>query len=153
MKFVYAVAYVVGGLMLLTALLGGGLMRPTIDSLSEKTIEKAGFKKEYVESADNRIDDLIYKSKQIELQIEKIRNFFSSDKIDESKYAREQNDMIKRAVYDPFVVAVNYLYRLMFGFAGMLFLCFGVVFQIADSSLTLRRRVRRLEEIISSRGI
>jgi len=127
-------------------------MRPTIDSLSEKTIEKAGFRKEYVESADNRIDDLIYKSKQIELQIEKIKNFFSSDKIDETKFARENNDMIKRAVYDPFVKAVNYVYRMMFGFAGLIFLCFGIVFQIADSSMTLRRRVKRLEEIVAARS-
>lgn len=151
MKFVYAAAYILSGLLFLTALLGGGLMRPTIDSLSEKTIEKAGFRKEYVESADNRIDDLIYKSKQIELQIEKIKNFFSSDKIDETKYARENSEMIKRAVYDPFVKAVNYVYRMMFGFAGLIFLCFGIVFQIADSSMTLRRRVKRLEEIIAAR--
>ncbi|MGB3018018.1 MAG: hypothetical protein WBC65_09435 [Ignavibacteria bacterium] len=152
MKFVYTAAYVLSGLLFLTALLGGGLMRPTIDSLSEKTIEKAGFRKEYVESADNRIDDLIYKSKQIELQIEKIKNFFSSDKIDETKFARENNDMIKRAVYDPFVKAVNYVYRMMFGFAGLIFLCFGIVFQIADSSMTLRRRVKRLEEIVAARS-
>lgn len=151
MKFVYAAAYILSGLLFLTALLGGGLMRPTIDSLSEKTIEKAGFRKEYVESADSRIDDLIYKSKQIELQIEKIKNFFSSDKIDETKYARENSEMIKRAVYDPFVKAVNYVYRIMFGFAGLIFLCFGIVFQIADSSMTLRRRVKRLEEIIAAR--
>lgn len=152
MKLVYTAAYVLSGFLFLTALLGGGLMRPTIDSLSEKTIEKAGFRKEYVESADNRIDDLIYKSKQIELQIEKIKNFFSSDKIDETKYARENNDMIKRAVYDPFVKAVNYVYRMMFGFAGLIFLCFGIVFQIADSSMTLRRRVKRLEEIIAAKS-
>ncbi|MBK9228201.1 MAG: hypothetical protein IPL67_14420 [Ignavibacteria bacterium] len=152
MKFVYTAAYILSGLLFLTALLGGGLMRPTIDSLSEKTIEKAGFRKEYVESADNRIDDLIYKSKQIELQIEKIKNFFSSDKIDETKFARENNDMIKRAVYDPFVKAVNYVYRMMFGFAGLIFLCFGIVFQIADSSMTLRRRVKRLEEIVAARS-
>lgn len=151
MKLVYTAAYVLSGLLFLTALLGGGLMRPTIDSLSEKTIEKAGFRKEYVESADSRIDDLIYKSKQIELQIEKIKNFFSSDKIDETKYARENSEMIKRAVYDPFVKAVNYVYRMMFGFAGLIFLCFGIVFQIADSSMTLRRRVKRLEEIIAAR--
>jgi hypothetical protein len=152
MKLVYTAAYILSGFLFLTALLGGGLMRPTIDSLSEKTIEKAGFRKEYVESADNRIDDLIYKSKQIELQIEKIKNFFSSDKIDETKYARENNDMIKRAVYDPFVKAVNYVYRMMFGFAGLIFLCFGIVFQIADSSMTLRRRVKRLEEIIAAKS-
>ena len=152
MKLVYTAAYILSGFLFLTALLGGGLMRPTIDSLSEKTIEKAGFRKEYVESADNRIDDLIYKSKQIELQIEKIKNFFSSDKIDETKYARENNEMIKRAVYDPFVKAVNYVYRMMFGFAGLIFLCFGIVFQIADSSMTLRRRVKRLEEIIAAKS-
>ena len=60
--------------------------------------------------------------------------------------------MIKRAVYDPFVKAVNYVYRMMFGFAGLIFLCFGIVFQIADSSMTLRRRVKRLEEIVAARS-
>jgi hypothetical protein len=150
MKFVSITAYIISGLLFLAAMLGGGVMRPAIDSLSEKTIEKAGFKKEYVISADNRIDDLIYKSKQIELQIEKIKNFFSSDKIDESRYAREQNYMIQRAVYDPFVKTVNYLYRVMFSFAGFMFLCFGIVFHVIDSSLTLRKRVKRLEEIIAA---
>lgn len=150
MRFAYLAAYIISGLLFITALLGGGVMKPAIDSLSEKTIERAGFRKEYVVSADNRIDDLIYKSRQIELQIEKIRNFFSSDKIDESKYSREQNRMIQRAVYDPFVIAVSYMYRIMFGFSGLMFLCFGIVFQTVASSLTLRKRVRRLEEILGA---
>ena len=148
MKFVYFAAYAGGALLLLAALTGGGLFRGTVDNLSEKTLDKAGFKREYVESVDTRIDNLIYKSKQIELQIERIKNFFSREKIDESEYAHEQNNMIKKAVYDPFVSAVTFGYRILFAAAGVLLIFLGMIFQLAESSLALRRRVRRLEEIV-----
>lgn len=147
MKFLYFAAYIAGAGLLIGSLTGGSLLRGTIDGLSEKTLEKAGFRKEYVESVDVRIDDLIYKSRQIELQIERIKNFFSSDKIDESKYTREQNNMMKKAVYEPFIRAVNYAYRILFGAAGVLFIFLGMIFQLVESSLSLRRRIRRLEEI------
>ncbi|HRI83855.1 MAG TPA: hypothetical protein PK536_00255, partial [Ignavibacteria bacterium] len=82
MKNTYIALYVLSFLIFIFTLSGGSLTRPVFESLSEKTIEKTGFKKSYVQSFDSRIDDMIFKSKQIELQIEKIKNFFSSDKID-----------------------------------------------------------------------
>lgn len=150
MKFLYTVAYFAGGLLIAIAILGGNVMYPMINSLSEVFIERAGFKKDYVTAVDNRIDDLLYKSKQIELQIERIKNFFSSENIDESKYKKEQNNMLKRAVYDPFVLAMNYVIRTMVAFAGFLMLFAGAVVHLVDSSRTLRRRVRRLEEKVAA---
>lgn len=148
MKLVYTAAYILSGFLFLTALLGGGLMRPTIDSLSEKTIEKAGFRKEYVESADNRIDDLIYKSKQIELQIEKIKKFFSSEKVDENLYKKEKSALLERTFYDPLILLFNYVFRLGFVFLSFLFLFSAGIFHLAYRSSDLRNRVRYLESIV-----
>ena len=111
-------------------------------------IEKTGFRKAYVQSVDNKIDDLIYKSKQIELQIDKIRNFFSTDKIDETKYGREESRMLENAVYTPVLNMFILMYRISFGILSIMILCFAVIFQLIYKSLDLRKRVRRLEEAI-----
>ena len=129
-------------------LFGGNISRPLFESLSEKTIEKTGFRKAYVQSVDNKIDDLIYKSKQIELQIDKIRNFFSTDKIDETKYGREESRMLENAVYTPVLNMFILMYRISFGILSIMILCFAVIFQLIYKSLDLRKRVRRLEEAI-----
>lgn len=76
MKIIYIFLYSLSGLMFLTALLGSSLTEPLFNGVSQRTMEAAGFKKSYFQTADDKIDDLVYKSKQIELQIEKIKNFF-----------------------------------------------------------------------------
>ncbi|MEO6694196.1 MAG: hypothetical protein ABIO41_03230, partial [Ignavibacteria bacterium] len=76
MKITYMILYFLSGILFLMALLGSSVTKPMFDSISEKTIELSGFRKSYLQSVDNRIDELIYKSKQIELQIEKLKNFF-----------------------------------------------------------------------------
>jgi regulator of replication initiation timing len=152
MKSISIILYFLSGLIFFVALLGSSLFKPTFDSLSEKTLEVSGLKKSYFESVDDKIDELVYKSKQIELQIEKIKNFFSSEKIDENKYQKEKGEMMEKAFYDPLVTMFNYLYRIGFVFISLIILSFAVIFHLAHRSSSLRKRVRRLEEIVLARG-
>ncbi|MEP7147029.1 MAG: hypothetical protein ABI792_08460 [bacterium] len=146
MKNIYIILYSLSGIIFLSALLGNSLTKPMFESLSEKTLESTGFKKSYLQSVDDRIDELVYKSKQIEFQIEKLKKFFSSDKVDESKYQKDKSAMLEKTFYDPLVGMFSIVYRLIFIFLALIILSFAVIFHIAYRSFDLRRRVRRLEE-------
>jgi len=146
MKFTYILLYIISGLLFLTAILGNSLTKPVFDSISEKTLGIAGFKKTYFQTVDDKIDDLIYKSKQIELQIEKIKKFFSSDRVDESLYKKENSELTEKTFYDPLVAMFNYVFRLSFALLSFIFLSFALVFHLAYRSFDLRKRVRALEE-------
>ncbi|MBK8550849.1 MAG: hypothetical protein IPL53_07210 [Ignavibacteria bacterium] len=148
MKTAYITLYFISGLIFLTALLGNSLTKPLFDSISGKTLEISGFKKSYFQTADDKIDELVYRSKQIELQIEKIKNFFSSDKIDESLYKKEKGEMLEKAFYDPLVTMFNYIYRIGFVLFSFIFLSFALVFHLSFRSYDLRKRVRHLESIV-----
>ncbi|MDQ3020634.1 MAG: hypothetical protein M3R36_08700 [Bacteroidota bacterium] len=152
MKTTYTIFYFLSGLIFFTALFGSTVFKPMFDSISGKTLELTGFKKSYFETVDDKIDDLIYKSKQIELQIEKIKNFFSSERTDESKYKKEKSAMLENSFYNPLVQMFNYLYRVGFVFVSLIFLSFAVIFQVAYRSQDLRKRVRRLEEIVLAKN-
>lgn len=130
------------------ALLGNSASKPLFNKLSEKTLALSGFDKSYLESADNQIDELIYKSKQIELQIEKIKKFFSSDKVDENLYKKEKGMLLERTFYDPLIMMFNYFYRICFLFIAVIFFMGAMVFHLGYRSLDLRRRVRRLESLL-----
>ena len=149
MKITYIALYCISGIIFLTALLGGSLTKPMFDSISGKTLELSGFKKSYLVSVDDRIDELIYKSKQIELQIEKIKKFFSSEKVDENLYKKENSRMLEKTFYDPLILMFDYIYRTGFVFLSLLFLAFALVFHLSYRSFDLRKRVRRLEEILA----
>jgi len=115
-------------------------------------METAGFKKSYFQSADDRIDDLVYKSRQIELQIEKIKNFFSSEKIDESKYSREKTSLLEKTFYNPLIGLFNVIFRTGLIFISFLMLSFAVIFHLAYRGSELRKRVRKLEEIVFAKN-
>ena len=146
MKVTYTILYFLSGLIFFIALLGSSLFKPMFDSIAERTLEASGYKKSYLESVDNKIDELVYKSKQIELQIEKIKKFFSDEKVDESKYQKEKGEMLEKTFYNPLVNMFNYIYRIGFIFISLIVLSFGVIFHLGYRSFDLRRRVRRLEE-------
>jgi hypothetical protein len=152
MKSTSIILYFLSGLIFFIALLGSSFFKPMFDSMSEKTLEVSGLKKSYFESVDDKIDELVYKSKQIELQIERIKKFFSSDKIDESKYQKEKSEMLEKSFYNPLVTMFNYLYRIGFVFIALIILCFAVIFHLGHRSSSLRKRVKRLEEIVLARG-
>lgn len=152
MKTTYTLLYFLSGLVFFIALLGSTLFKPMFDSIAEKTLEVSGLKKSYFESVDNKIDELVYKSKQIEFQIEKIKKFFSSEKPDESKYQKEKSEMLEKTFYNPLVTMFNYLYRIGFIFTALILLSFAVIFHLSYRSSSLRKRVKRLEEMVLARS-
>lgn len=148
MKASYIILYSLSGIIFLISILGSNLTKPVFDSLSEKTLETAGFKKSYFQAIDDKIDELVYKSKQVEYQIERLKKLFSSEKVDESKYQKEQNEMVQRTFYTPLAGMFNFAYRIIFVFITIILLSFAIVFHIGYRSVDLRRRVRRLESIV-----
>ncbi|MCB0728067.1 MAG: hypothetical protein R2942_04225 [Ignavibacteria bacterium] len=148
MKISYIILYIISAVLLLIALLGNSTTKPLFNKISEKTLSLSGFDKSYLESADNQIDELIYKSKQIELQIEKIKKFFSSDKVDENLYKKEKNLILERTFYDPLIMLFNYFFRISFVFIAVIFFMGGMVFHLGYRSMDLRRRVKRLESLL-----
>ncbi len=152
MKTTYTILYFLSGLIFFVAIFGSSLFAPMFDSLSGHTLDLSGFKKSYLESVDDKIDDLVYKSKQIELQIDKIKNFFSSEKTDESKYQKEKTRMLEKSFYDPLIQMFDYIYRIGFVFMSFIILSFAVVFHLAYRGAGLRKRVRKLEEIVLARS-
>lgn len=148
MKTAYIVLYFLSGLIFIIAILGSNLTKPMFDSVSEKTLETAGFKKSYFQTVDNKLDELIYKSKQIELQIEKLKKLFSSEKVDENKYAKEQNEMLEKTFYSPLIGMLSFIFRIGSVFISIVILSFAMVFHIGYRSFELRKRVRKLESIV-----
>lgn len=148
MKITYIILYAVSIILFLIAMLGSSLTKNIFTSYSEKTLEYSGLRKNSIQSIDNKIDDLVYKSKQIELKIEKIKNLFSSEEIDESKYQRENSALIQRSVYDPLVNLVNNIFRASLVFVSVIVLLFAVIVHIIYRSIDLRKRIRKLEAIV-----
>lgn len=148
MKITYVLLYWLSAMMFFVALLGSSLTQSFFNPLSEKIIEHSGLKKNYIQSIDNKIDELVYKSKQIELQIEKIKNFFTSEKTDESKYQKERSEMLERNVYQPLVNLMNNMFRAVLGFLSVMILLFAIIFHLLYRSIDLRKRLNRLESIV-----
>lgn len=148
MKFTYILLYAVSGILIMFALLGSNLTKPFFTSVSEKMLDRTGFKKSYVQSVDSKIDDLIYQTKQIELQIEKIKNFFSAEKTDESKYGRQKSEMLENSIYKPMVELFNTVIRTGFVFTALFILMCAVIIHLIYRGRVLRDRIMRLEEIV-----
>lgn len=148
MKIAYNVFYIFALALVFIALMGGSMTKPIFTSISEETLEFAGIKRAYIESADDKIDEVFYSAKKVELQIEKLKNLFSQDKIDESKYQKEKNYFIYGTFYMPLIEMFNYVYRIFFIVAAAFFFLFGVLSHIIYKNMDLRRRVRELERIV-----
>jgi len=146
MKNLYQILYGMAGLLLLLVLLGGNLTKPMFNDFSVKTLEASGIKRATMDSLDSRVDDMLHTVSKVQLQIEKLKNIFSSKEIDESKYIRTKNEVFVRNIYNPLNELIIVFYRLGFFFiAAMLLLC-AVIFQLIYRSVDLRKRVTLLEK-------
>lgn len=145
MKNLYQILYGVAGLLLLLVVLGGSVTKPVFNNYSVKTLESAGVKRTSMDSIDSRIDDMLYNVKKVQLQIEKIKNIFSSDQIDESKYQRTKSEVFVKNIYNPLNELVIVFYRIGFFFISIILLLTAVIFQLIYRSRDLRRRVEKLE--------
>ncbi|HMT11366.1 MAG TPA: hypothetical protein PKA39_07055, partial [Ignavibacteria bacterium] len=132
-------------LMLLIVLLGGSLTKPVFNNFSTRTMETAGIRKASIDSLDGRIDDMLYTVKKVQLQIEKIKNIFSSEEVDESKFQRTKSEVFARNVYIPVNELLITFYRIGYFFISIIVLLAAVIFQLIYRSGDLRRRVEKLE--------
>jgi membrane-bound ClpP family serine protease len=151
MKNTYIALYITASVIFLTALLGGSLTNFIFTGLSSKTLNAAGIKKDVVDSLDSRIDEIFYKMKRVELQIEKFKNIFNDKQIDESKYGKEQNEIFAKSIYNPMVILLNYIFRLTFLLISFIVLLTAFIFYIAYRNYDLRRRIRNLEDAVYGR--
>ncbi len=150
MKNLYQILYGVAGLLLLLVILGGSLTKPVFNNYSVKTLESAGVKKASMDSIDSRIDDMLYSVKKVQLQIEKIKNIFSSDQIDETKYQRTKSEVFVKNIYTPLNEMLIVFYRIGFFFISIILLLSAVIFQLIYRSADLRRRVEKLEKVLAA---
>ena len=126
------------------------MTKPVFNNYSVKTLESAGVKRASMDSIDSRIDDMLYNVKKVQLQIEKIKNIFSSDQIDESKYQRTKSEVFVKNIYSPLNELLIVFYRIGFFFISLIFLLTAVIFQLIYRSRDLRRRVENLENKLST---
>lgn len=148
MKNLYQILYGVAGLLFLLVILGGSLTKPVFNNYSVKTLESAGVKKSSMDSIDSRIDDMLYNVKKVQLQIEKIKNIFSSEEIDESKYQRTKSEVFVKNIYNPLNEMLMVFYRIGFFFVSIILLLSAIIVQLLYRSSDLRRRVEKLEAAI-----
>jgi hypothetical protein len=146
MRVVYQILYIIAVVLFFIAVTGGSLFKPLFTSVSASALERAGIKESYITATDDKIDDMFFTMKKVELQIEKLKNFFSSDKIDESKYQRESNELLKKNIYQPLIEMFNYLFRFGLSLISFIVLLAGGICHLIYRSFDLRRRVSRLEE-------
>ena len=147
MKNFYQILYGVAGLLLLTVILGGSLTKPVFNNYSVMTLESAGVKKASMDTIDNRIDEMLYSVKKVQLQIEKIKNIFSSDQIDESKYQKTKSEVFVKNIYNPMNELLIVFYRIGFFFIAIIILLTALIFQLLYRSMDLRCRIEKLETI------
>lgn len=148
MKNLYQILYGVSGLLFLLVILGGSLTKPVFNNYSVKTLESAGVKKASMDSIDSRIDDMLHNVKKVQLQIEKIKNIFSSEEIDESKYQRTKSEVFVKNIYNPLNEMLIVFYRIGFFFVSIILLLSAIIVQLLYRSSDLRRRVEKLEAAI-----
>lgn len=146
MKNLYQILYGMSGLLVLIVLLGGSLTKPMFNNFSVKTLESSGIKRAAMDSLDSRVDDMLYTVSKVQLQIEKLKNIFSSKEIDESKYVRTKNEVFVRNIYNPLNELIIVFYRIGFFVIAIILLLCGVIFQLIYRSVDLRRRVTLLEK-------
>lgn len=148
MKHFYQILYGVSGLLLMIVILGGSITKPVFNNYSVRTLETAGVKKASMDSIDSRIDDMLYNVKKVQLQIEKIKNIFSSDQIDESKYQKTKSEVFVKNIYNPLNELLIVFYRIGFFFISLILFLTAVIFQLVYRSVDLRRRIEKLETLL-----
>lgn len=152
MKNLYQILYGIAGLLLLLVLLGGSVTNPIFNNFSVKTLETSGIKRAAMDSLDSRVDDMLYTVSKVQLQIEKLKNIFSSKEIDESKYVKTKNEVFVRNIYNPLNELIIVFYRTGFFFIALMLLLCGVIFQLIYRGVDLRKRVTLLEKAMFRPG-
>lgn len=141
--------YITGVVIIIICLLGGSLFKSIFNGMSGFLLEKGGLKYEYVNTYDDKIDEIFFKIKQAQLQIDKIRNFFSRDVVDESKYKKEENKIIENSVYKPLIDFISLILRIVFIIFAVILILSGLIMGLLNRSNNLKRRIEILEQKVS----
>jgi len=146
MKEINKALYILSGILFLSAILGGSLMKPVFKNFAERNLDKTFIRKSSLDSLDDRIDETLYKVTKIQMQIDKIKNIFSSDNIDESKYQKEKHEIFQNNIYNPLLEILIFVYRAIFFAASILIFMGGIIMHLRNNSVSLKYRVKTLEE-------
>ncbi len=115
--------------------------------------EKYIVKRSSIDSIDAKIDNSLYLVKQLELKIEKLKTFFSSDKPDESNYRRTENHIVRTSVYDTISSVFRIIFIMIFYFIGIFLLLTGVIFKLMTRNASLKKRIENLEHAVFRKDI
>ncbi|RPI16146.1 MAG: hypothetical protein EHM58_12565 [Ignavibacteriae bacterium] len=148
MKALYITLYTTALILLIIVLLGGSISEPVFDSLSSRTLHKAGVKKEAIDSIDSRIDEAFFQVKKMEYQVEKFKSFITGKQLNESDFQRESNAVFGRNIYNPLISMLNYIYRFVFFLLSLMLLLAGAITHVVYRNMELRRRVNNLEKAV-----
>ncbi len=150
-KDYHNVLYILSLAVVVCVIMGGSLTKPVLRYLAESNLERTVVKKTAIDSLDNRIDELLYTVTKIQLQLDKIKNLFSSGEIDESKYRKEKHEVFAKNIYEPLTEMLIIFYRIILFFAAVLIFMSAIISQLIYNSRLLNARIRKLEEICHSR--
>src|SRR5262245_27218550 len=137
MKTAYQVLYGISIVLFIMVLLGGSLTKGVFNNFSVRTLDAAGIKKASIDSIDSRIDEVIFAVNKIQLQNDKLRNIFSDTEVDESKYQRQQNEMIARNIYRPINEVMILSYRIGLFFVSVIIFMAALIAHIAYRNIDL----------------
>ncbi|HRE40007.1 MAG TPA: hypothetical protein PLG90_01645 [Ignavibacteria bacterium] len=149
MKKTEKVLYITGVIIVVVSLFGGSLFKGIFVNMSEYILQKAGLRYEYITFYDGKIDDVFFQIKQTQLQIEKIKNFFSRDSIDESKFTREESKILENSIYRPIVEFISILLRFVFLVLSIIMILTGVIIGTINKNKSLKQRLEILEQKVS----
>ena len=80
------------------------------------------------------------------MQVDKIKNIFSSDNIDESKYSKEKHEIFQKNIYNPLLEVLIFIYRGIFMIISFMTFLFAVIFHLRRNTISMKKRLKNLEE-------
>ncbi|CAN5595321.1 hypothetical protein BH10BAC5_BH10BAC5_28060 [soil metagenome] len=148
MKTTYKLFIYSGCLFLFFALFSGSLGKFIFTGLADNAADKYILKRSVVDSMDAKIDNALYIIKQIELKVEKLKTFFSSEKPDETKFQKTENHILRSSIFDTISYMFRIIFIVVFYITGFFLLLTGLVVKLVDRNVSLRKRIESLEKAV-----
>ena len=149
MKDFHKALYIFSIVLFVTVLLGGSLTKPIFKSVAERNLDRTMIRKSSIDSLDDRIDETLYKVTKIQLQIDKIKNIFSGDDLDESKYQKEKHLVFQNNIYNPLLEVLIFFYRGILLVISILTFMGAVIVHMKSNTGAIKIKLKNLEEKIA----
>ena len=146
MNEIHKALYILSCILFLSAVLGGTLMKPVFRGIAERNLDRTVLRRSSIDSLDDKVDETFYKVTKIQMQVDKIKNIFSSDNLDESKYQKEKHEIFQKNIYNPLLEILIFVYRAIFFTASILIFMSGVIMHMRSRNNRVRYKLKRLEE-------